>query len=875
MKFLKCGQAKFFLVVATFLIIQFIVMDNYVKNVVMSPEEISQRADYALQFAENEAKKCFNDKAVNVVALREMGISLTLKRGDSVFYWCGSPYSEFRERSLKFSTNSDSTSTQIKIFLDNDFSEYNHYLFEMLSAPPIISIHENIGEKIDVSGQSFYIQDDVTLPLISQVIAFLGVVLLLLGFQLLLWCGLTSKNVFWRILYLIGIYLAVWAILHQHSAFGDSSVTSTLFIFMFTRALYLSRSKVKHQLNFSKSIYKWLFLVVYSFYSAFVVLYFYKTLLALADGGCFNEITLDNILEVNGNSLLFFFLFSVHVAIVTLLNFFSKLLFVGVALWRRFMIDILTFIAAIFIFGFEVTETIVGMLLCVVIVYVLFQRFTGRLINFVTIVLLMVIFLTLFTVGRSESLEGNFYEYLTLWSYLSIFVFCISGVLVVISGGKIFRYFDRKTINFKSRMVVCSVAIGAVLSVICVLLALLVWGDLQSVKTRAKREVLAANMWQLSRRGALYSMDGCEMICDNSGVLGERLPRELFEELSSGDDSCVYVEYNGHSLVCREDNGFYLVLVYDNSELSEVVGVICMVLNICVIILLAVLLVLPFALNYFVKPLDDLYLSMPKIDKLQRVCNFYCADNGLSCLVSQYNHLIDSLELSYMTIAKGKGGHDLNGVVREIVHEIRNPLTPIKLKIGMLELSRSTGGKFHEEHLRETLATLLEQIEVVERVLDKLSGAYINGGIVVEGTLILPILQNIRELYSQDDKVSVDLVLRCADDLRALVDRLDMMEVMTNLLKNSVEAMGEDGGQIKITLSSEAEKVYVVIEDSGGGIDDELLPYIFDENFSTKNRGSGIGLSICREIVESSGGEISAGNNFLGGARFTITLPRG
>jgi C4-dicarboxylate-specific signal transduction histidine kinase len=131
------------------------------------------------------------------------------------------------------------------------------------------------------------------------------------------------------------------------------------------------------------------------------------------------------------------------------------------------------------------------------------------------------------------------------------------------------------------------------------------------------------------------------------------------------------------------------------------------------------------------------------------------------------------------------------------------------------------------------------------------------------------------QLQSQSVTVSLDLAPALPE---VTGDRTQLQQVVVNLAINAVQAMAQSGTarrSISIrTALSDAETVCCIIEDSGPGIDPTYLPHLFDSFFTTKDTGLGIGLSICRSIIEAHDGHIEADNmSALGGARFSFALP--
>ncbi|HEY6928293.1 MAG TPA: ATP-binding protein, partial [Thermoanaerobaculia bacterium] len=110
-------------------------------------------------------------------------------------------------------------------------------------------------------------------------------------------------------------------------------------------------------------------------------------------------------------------------------------------------------------------------------------------------------------------------------------------------------------------------------------------------------------------------------------------------------------------------------------------------------------------------------------------------------------------------------------------------------------------------------------------------------------------------------------------DLAALADARLISRVLSNLLGNAVDALGERGGEIRLAARRQDGRVWITVEDNGPGVSPTILPRLFEPYFSAKSGGTGLGLAIAKKIVEEHGGSISADNQADGGLRVTFDLP--
>ncbi len=214
-------------------------------------------------------------------------------------------------------------------------------------------------------------------------------------------------------------------------------------------------------------------------------------------------------------------------------------------------------------------------------------------------------------------------------------------------------------------------------------------------------------------------------------------------------------------------------------------------------------------------------------------------------------------------------------IATRIAHEVKNPLTPIKL---MAERVKRKADKMNDISSREVISESMDIIiteadnlkELIEEFnmfarLPKADKHDVNLLSLLKDTVSL-----YRETYS-----SIEFVVSCSPEIEILCDRLQLRRVFQNIISNAVYIIGNEKGIINIEVLEINDKIEIVIKDSGKGMDEKDIPNLFKPYFSKRQGGTGLGLAIVRKIVEEHSGTITAGNNETGGAYFKILLPRG
>ncbi len=219
-------------------------------------------------------------------------------------------------------------------------------------------------------------------------------------------------------------------------------------------------------------------------------------------------------------------------------------------------------------------------------------------------------------------------------------------------------------------------------------------------------------------------------------------------------------------------------------------------------------------------------------------------------------------------------------VARRLAHEIKNPLTPIRLSAERLqhrlkpELSDSSG-----ELLQRMSRTIINQVDNLKSMVDAFS-EYARAPALSLQLVDLPSLASeIAELFSVNDQ-AIKVIVDVQKVPELYLDSGRIRQLIVNLLKNAFEAFDENSTKREVSLSVHLEKtatgtqdVVLSVSDTGPGIPPEILQNLFDPYVSSKQKGSGLGLSIVKKIVEEHSARVVAANNPNQGAKISIYFP--
>lgn len=323
--------------------------------------------------------------------------------------------------------------------------------------------------------------------------------------------------------------------------------------------------------------------------------------------------------------------------------------------------------------------------------------------------------------------------------------------------------------------------------------------------------------------------------------------------------------------------GYLNLIYYDdvNSSSNQLFSLLSQITNVFVIILFMAILLSALLYRKITTPLNRLHDALSNVAQMQKIPQKETQDisDEVGLLVAQYNRMIDYLEESYAQLAKSEREGAWREMARQIAHDIKNPLTPMKLKIQMLQRAKAINDPNLGERLDSTLKVLLEQIDLLADIASEFS----DFARLSEGKLtnldICNMLNNIVNLYSNYDNIEVKFT---ADTTQMFVraDYQQLSRVIINLCQNAIQAIGNNNfGLIYIKATKENKVIRLEITDNGSGIAMDIREKIFQPNFTTKRSGSGLGLAICNQIIHSLGGTITFDTILGEGTTFIIELP--
>ena len=248
-------------------------------------------------------------------------------------------------------------------------------------------------------------------------------------------------------------------------------------------------------------------------------------------------------------------------------------------------------------------------------------------------------------------------------------------------------------------------------------------------------------------------------------------------------------------------------------------------------------------------------------------------NDEIGVLVEQYNRMVRQLEESADALARSEREGAWREMARQVAHEIKNPLTPMKLSIQYLQRAVSSNQPNVQQLTTSVAKTLIEQIDHLAKISSDFARFANIGNRHLETFDLHEVLRSLEGLYVTNQKIDWQWE-RLPEPLRIHADRTHMVRLFTNLVTNAVEACAAMP-RCRITLREtlDGPLVRVQVSDNGEGIPDDMRGKIFTPNFTTKTSGTGLGLAMCKSIVEQAGGRIWFETEKGNGTSFFVELP--
>ncbi len=384
--------------------------------------------------------------------------------------------------------------------------------------------------------------------------------------------------------------------------------------------------------------------------------------------------------------------------------------------------------------------------------------------------------------------------------------------------------------------------------------------------------LLASSRSQIFEKGLMsnkMNIDAYRQMVINKS--GKYIHKESIGELSY---------YSAYVPFTNDDNKLlaYLNLPYFTKQSAlrkEIYTIVVAVVNIYFFLILLSVIVAIFISNNITKPLQLIQERFRAIDlgkKNEPIA--YTSHDEIGSLIKEYNRMVSELTENAETLAKSERESAWREMAKQIAHEIKNPLTPMKLSVQYLQKAWKDEIPDFDKRLEKFSNSLISQINNLSSIASEFSNFAKMPRARAEEVNIIAKLTDTINLFESTQNVKFDTDFHEIEELYVYADKEQLLIVFSNLIKNGIQAVPKErDALIKIRVEIIKEHVKISISDNGNGIPDDLKDKLFIPNFTTKSSGMGLGLSIVKNIVETADGEIWYETEMDIGTTFFVTFP--
>ena len=515
----------------------------------------------------------------------------------------------------------------------------------------------------------------------------------------------------------------------------------------------------------------------------------------------------------------------------------------------------------------------------------------------------------------------EFLDYLVSFPYLfalfTIFMLCMT----VINNPRFRKFTFSQNLKFKIQLVIIS---AILFSLILVAAGIIYYNSQESVKRHQKNlsekmESIAEeinirlyevddftpeiNNWLRNELGnlsnifradiSIYGSDGKLIVSSrpeifNRGIISRLMNAEAFYQLSEnyhlkymqpeqiGKQKFLSIYepiFNKHGV----NLGFINIPYFSQGEelRQEISTFIVAFINLYLLLFFASVLLAVFLADKITSPLSLIREKLKGIQLYHENEQInYQSNDEIGELVKEYNRKVEELADSAELLAKNEREMAWREMARQVAHEIKNPLTPMKLNIQHLQRAKVEGDSRYDELFDRVTKVLIEQIDTLSRIATEFSNFAQIPTAKSEAFDLVEEIKRVKVLF-EGNQNEITIQLNGLQKVFIIADREQISRLLINLVKNAIQSIPENRhGKIEIELTATNHDAIISVKDNGSGISKEVSQRMFQPNFTTKTSGMGLGLAIVRKIADTFKGKIWYETELHKGTIFHVKFPR-
>lgn len=309
---------------------------------------------------------------------------------------------------------------------------------------------------------------------------------------------------------------------------------------------------------------------------------------------------------------------------------------------------------------------------------------------------------------------------------------------------------------------------------------------------------------------------------------------------------------------------------FQEKELKEFLSRLALVYLLILLIAIAIAYLVSKYITKSIKTVSE-KINQTKLDKRNEKIILENASEEMHNLISAYNDMVDELGESAVKLAKSEREQAWREMAKQVAHEIKNPLTPMRLTVQSFEQRFNPNDLKAKEKINEFSKSLIQQIDTMSSIASAFSSFAEMPRQKREKLDVVEVVKLALDIFNEE----YIHYFHDNDEIIAQLDKTQLIRIVTNLIKNAIQSLGgQEGPKIEVKVSEDNGNVVISVADNGKGISEEDRNKIFEPKFTTKSSGMGLGLPMIKNIVEAYNGNITFVSQINHGTVFTVTIPK-
>ena len=387
----------------------------------------------------------------------------------------------------------------------------------------------------------------------------------------------------------------------------------------------------------------------------------------------------------------------------------------------------------------------------------------------------------------------------------------------------------------------------------------------------------------------IYDLEGKLLKSSRGSFIRDSLPKnvskEIINEMARDYDHRVIDEkvHNDEELISSytyiTDNKFkpigilnlqyYPDNTFQNKELKEFLSRLGAVYF---MMLLIAIITAYFVSSYITGPLQKVSdkISQTRLSKNNQKIIIENTSEEIGNLIHSYNLMVDALEESADKLAKSEREHAWREMAKQVAHEIKNPLTPMRLSLQNFERKFDPKDPKIQEKVRDLSKIMIQQIDLMSSIASAFSDFAKMPTQQKEQLDLVEVVKHAVHIFTEPYIYFESDI----EHLQVELDKNQLTRIITNLLNNALYAIEDvENPTVYVRVSKSDKNIIITISDNGKGIDEDVKDKVFEPKFTTKSSGMGLGLPMVKNIIETYNGTITFTSESNKGTTFVITLP--